>query len=68
MNDKVSLNKLSIVIPFYNEKKRINKSLKILQNYILKNTYRLEIIFVNDGSTDNSEKIIKKKISNFKKK
>ena len=67
MNDKVSLNKLSIVIPFYNEKKRINKSLKILQNYILKNTYRLEIIFVNDGSTDNSEKIIKKKFQILKK-
>lgn len=67
MNGKVSLNKLSIVIPFYNEKKRIKKSLKILQNYILKNPYELEIILVNDGSTDNSGEIIKKKLQTLKK-
>ena len=44
---------LSIIIPLYNEQKRILKSFEILKKFILKNnSNKIEIIFVSDGSTD----------------
>lgn len=47
--------KLSIIIPVYNTEKYLRKCL----DSVLKQTYtNLEIILVNDGSTDNSKKII----------
>ena len=58
---------LSIIIPFYNEEKRLKKSFKILNNFLL-NRKNAEIIFVNDGSNDQSENIIHNFIYNFKKK
>ena len=64
---------LSIVMPLYNEERRLMKSLPILEKFIKKNKrHKIEVIFVNDGSTDKTNLIIKKfKISgviNFKKK
>ena len=64
---------LSIVMPLYNEERRLKKSLPILEKFIKKNKrHKIEVIFVNDGSTDKTNLIIKKfKISgviNFKKK
>ena len=58
---------ISIIVPIYNAEKYINKCL----DSILKQTKKeLEIILVNDGSTDNTEKIIKtykdKRIKYFK--
>ena len=53
--------KISIIIPLYNEDSTIIKLLKKI--YSLKKI-NLEIIIVNDGSTDNSLKLIK----NFSKK
>ena len=58
---------LSIVIPFYNEGKRLKKSLYEIKKFLNKNK-NIEIIFVNDGSNDNSEKIIKQFMNNFEKK
>ena len=50
---------LSIIVPIYNTEKYLEKCLKSLcyQDVDVKN---YEIIAVNDGSTDNSEKIVKK--------
>ena len=48
--------KISIIIPVYNCEKYITKCIESLLNQTFKD---LEIIIVNDGSTDNSEKIIK---------
>ncbi|WP_445406882.1 glycosyltransferase family 2 protein [Acinetobacter seifertii] len=49
----------SIVIPLYNEEKNIDTCFEVLN----KQTYRnIEILFINDGSTDNSEEIIQRKI------
>ena len=64
---------LSIVIPLYNEEERLKKSLPILKNFIKKNKkYKIEIIFVSDGSTDQTNLIIQNfkilKVPNFKKK
>lgn len=51
---------LSIIIPFFNESKRINESLKKIKNFLYRNKMKIEIIFVNDGSEDNSLEILKK--------
>lgn len=43
---------LSVVIPFYNAENYIKNCLELLKKQTLKNDF--EVIFVNDGSTDNS--------------
>lgn len=47
---------VSIIVPVYNNSKYLDKCIKSIINQTYKN---LEIILVNDGSTDNSDKIIK---------
>jgi len=47
---------ISIIVPIYNAEKYLKKCLDSLVNQTKK---ELEIILINDGSTDNSEKIIK---------
>lgn len=58
---------LSIIFPIYNEEKRIKKNLYYLNKFL--NKYpknNIEIIFVNDGSIDNSIKIIEDKLKKKK--
>lgn len=50
----------SIIVPVYNTSKYIEKCLKSIQTAMDKDC---EVIIVNDGSTDNSEEIIKKFIN-----
>ena len=47
--------KVSIIVPVYNTEKYLTKCIKSLINQTLK---EIELIFVNDGSTDNSKNII----------
>lgn len=54
---------LSIIIPVYNEEKRIIPTLKDYLNFYKGNT---EFIVVNDGSTDNTERIVKEFIKENK--
>ena len=57
---------ISFVVPVYNEE----KSLEILYDKILENMpdeYETEIIFVNDGSTDQSATVIKEIIAKDKR-
>ena len=49
--------KVSVFLPIFNKEQYIIESLKNIKNQTLKD---IEIIAVNDGSTDNSLKIIKK--------
>lgn len=59
---------ISFVIPVYNEKDRLRKTFRALQEFEPGNSFLLErIIFVDDGSTDNSNALIKNFISDFKK-
>ena len=52
--------KLSIVIPCYNEEKRIEKTLKTIIKYLKKKKFKLEIIIVDDGSKDSTIDVVKK--------
>jgi dolichyl-phosphate beta-glucosyltransferase len=62
---------ISILFPIYNEKKRLQNSLKIIDIFLKKNVYKeIEVILIDDGSTDGSKKIIElflKKSLNKKK-
>ncbi len=51
---------LSIVIPAYNEEKRIGDTLDKIIDYLNTKDYKTEIIVVNDGSTDSTVKVVKK--------
>lgn len=51
---------ISVVIPAYNEEKRIEPALKKIIKYIKKKFRRYEIIVVDDCSTDNTSKIASK--------
>ena len=54
-------NSLSLVIPFYNEAGRLEKTFAALSKYINTNQfYSVEIIFVNDGSTDSTLALLKR--------
>ena len=50
---------LSVVIPAYNESKRIRDSLKGIINYLEHQKYIWEIIIVNDGSSDSTADVIR---------
>ena len=56
---------ISVIIPIFNEEKTIIKILEKI-NKIKKNA-NLEIIIINDGSTDNSEKLIDQNSEYFDK-
>ncbi len=52
---------LTIIFPIFNEEARLGKSLDELKKFVEGNPeLNLEIIFVNDGSKDNSQLIIQK--------
>lgn len=54
--------KISVVVPVYNTEKYLKKCLES----IIKQTYQdFEVIIVNDGSTDNSQKIIDEYIGKY---
>ncbi len=55
---------LSIVIPAYNEALRIGKTLDRICDYLADRGYSHEIIVVNDGSNDDTAKVVKKAAEN----
>ena len=56
------MKKISVVVPCYNEEDSVNNFYNELINVItkIKDKYEYEIVFVNDGSKDKTEQIIKK--------
>lgn len=50
---------LSIIIPAYNEEKRIGRTLRAVSDYLKKQTYDYEILVVNDGSRDGTAPLVK---------
>jgi len=51
--------KLSVVIPAFNESKRISQTLEATDAYLRKQNYEYEIIVVDNGSNDNTCDIVK---------
>lgn len=52
--------RLSIIIPCYNEEKRIEESVDKITKYMRSKKLDVELIFVNDGSTDKTQHILNK--------
>ena len=60
---------LSIIFPVFNEELRLNSSFNHIKSFLKKEKkLKIEIIFVDDGSKDNSYNLIKKFIKNLKTK
>ncbi len=49
---------LSIIVPLFNEEESINELFSWIKRVMTANNYSSEVIFVDDGSTDNSWSII----------
>ncbi len=49
---------LSVVIPAYNEEKRIGKTLSETIDYLIRQSYSSEIVVVDDGSKDATQKVV----------
>ena len=50
---------LSVVLPAYNEEKRITPTLRAVSSYLKKQSYEYEIFVVSDGSKDGTAPIVK---------
>jgi dolichyl-phosphate beta-glucosyltransferase len=60
---------LSVIIPAYNEEKRLPATLKKINDYLKAQNFEFEIIVVSDGSTDRTCQVVeemKSKIKNLK--
>ena len=56
--------KVSVIVPLYNEEKTIVNILSKIQDEIIKlDKFNFEIIVINDGSNDNSKKLLKENSS-----
>ncbi|HEX67944.1 MAG TPA: glycosyltransferase family 2 protein, partial [bacterium] len=52
---------ISVVIPAYNEEKRIGYTLREIKEYFEKKRWKGEIIVVDDGSTDHTLEVVEEK-------
>lgn len=59
MMDKKNVG-MSIIVPFLNEEEGIELFCKTFDDYVKNLTFKIEVVFVNDGSTDSTVQIIKK--------
>lgn len=56
---------ISVIIPCFNEGRRIYENIKKIKNYLENNFENFEIIAVNDGSTDNTGEELKRLQDDF---
>jgi dolichyl-phosphate beta-glucosyltransferase len=57
---------LSVIIPAYNEERRLPKTLGEIDKYLRKQIYDYEILVVNDGSRDRTVEVTKNQIPKIK--
>jgi len=57
---------LSVIIPAYNEEKKLPKTLREIDDYLRKQNYDSEIIVVSDGSKDKTVEVAKNLMSEIK--
>lgn len=55
--------KLTVIVPFYNEEMNLADLHKEIVDVLNEQNYTSEIIYVNDGSSDNSREVLKKAIN-----
>ena len=60
------MKKVSFIVPFFNEEKVLSRTVKEIHDFIKKNVDDFEIIFVSDGSYDNSLNIVESYAGRFK--
>lgn len=51
--------RLSVIIPAYNEERRLPRTLAEIDKYLRKQNYNYEIIVVNDGSKDRTAEVVR---------
>lgn len=56
---------LSIVIPAYNEENRVGRGLDELLRFLVTQTYKAEVIVVDDGSSDKTANRVKERIAEY---
>lgn len=57
---------LSIVIPAYHEEQRIGRSLEEVLRFLLAGHYRAEVIVVDDGSADGTDRVVNEWIPRYR--
>ena len=57
---------LSVIVPAYNEEKRLPKTLQEIDKYLRGRDYNYEIIVVNGGSTDRTSDIVRQMMPEIK--
>ncbi len=57
---------LSVIIPVYNEERRLPKTLAEIDGYLSRQNYNYEILVVSDGSTDRTVEVTKELMSRIK--
>lgn len=65
INNKYKYYKISIIIPCYNEEKHICNVINEIISYRTKYGLNIEIIIVNDGSTDRTKECILEEMKNY---
>jgi dolichyl-phosphate beta-glucosyltransferase len=56
---------LSIIIPAYNEERRLAPSLELIAQFLARKSYQSEVLVVDDGSTDNTVALANQHIELF---
>src|SRR5665648_548624 len=51
---------LTIIVPLYNEEGNLPRLAKELSDYLSQTSYKTKVLFVNDGSTDNSSSLMER--------
>jgi glycosyltransferase involved in cell wall biosynthesis len=57
---------LSIVIPAYHEERRIGRSLEEVLRFLVARSYRAEVIVVDDGSKDGTDRVVNEWIPKYR--
>lgn len=57
---------LSVIVPCFNEELRFNDGFNHFYSYLKKQHYNWELIFVNDGSVDNTEILIRSLVNSHR--
>ena len=56
---------LSIVVPAFNEERRLPKTLESIRAYLSSRSLRAEVLVVDDGSTDGTAKVVERSRAEF---